>query len=102
MNDAAKIYLGVLFRYAIVIICTKLGIDKAEQEKLIDPEAIGFLVAAALTIGYGLYRTLKSKLAQKVAAELPAGVPMSTVKAEVKEQPLSAVLTTKPVEPVTP
>lgn len=96
MNDAIKIYIGVAFRYLVVIICAKIGFEKAEADKLLDPATIAVIAGGLATMLYGLYTTLKSKMSQKIALELPKGSEPERIQRVAKQQPISAVLTTEP------
>ena len=98
MNDLIKIYGFVALRYIIVAICTHLGIEKAQQDSLLTPEALGLLRTAITTIGYGIYRTLVTKLRQRTAQTLPANVSEDRVKQMVNDMPLSAKLTATPTK----
>ena len=95
-NPLITLYGGVILRYLLVIIFSHLGLEKAEQEKLLSPEAIGYLLIAITTIGYGLYRTLKRKLEQRTALAMPKGTTEEHLKEIVKEMPITATLTTNP------
>ena len=95
-NPLITIYGGVLLRYLLAIIFAHLGIEKAEQEKLMSPEAIGYLLVAITTISYGVYRTLMRKLKQKQALEMPKGTSQEHLNEVVKDLGMKAILTTNP------
>ena len=95
-NPLITIYGGVLLRYLLAIVCAHLGLEKAEQESLMSPEAIGYLLGALITIGYGIYRTLSRKLKQRQALELPKGSTQEHLNEVVNDLGIKAVLTTNP------
>jgi len=103
MNDTLKILLNAQLRQWLLLL---LGGSLLQRFGFAE-EVIRFLrdtnldyVTIVLGVGAaaaGVYTRLRSKTKQNIARELPAGTSQQEVDALVKAQPLTAVLSTKPV-----
>jgi hypothetical protein len=99
MNDAFKIALLVIVRHCmtgISVLLGYIGMTKDETDAFLNPELLGAIVLALLSLGSGYYSRAASKLKQKLALLLPANTSEARLTAEAKKQPFAAKLSTNP------
>jgi hypothetical protein len=106
MNDTLKILLYAIIRYVIVISLTFLVAHKIidqEQyntllETLTSPQTLAYIGGVLIVIGFAVWTRLKSRMDTSIALELPPDGNITDVKRINKKQPVSAVLSTRPVK----
>ena len=109
MKDPIIIALGVLVRYALVMLSARLapyGMSSEEASALSSPEMVAYtlskigewLVPVGVII-YALWSRLRARMMQKLALEMPKGETAEDLDEAAKEQPPMAILTTEPTDP---